>query len=234
MNETYIGSEERLQMYGDYRTGKINCVNRVLGGRHVLVVGETGSGKTYWMAKVSAMLPAFVFVNPQEERIVDSITQVVTEDPNDVIKGLEEGYRRVQFIPDEDEETAIAQVKTIRLDLWDVARGMNVKDGEWWMNLIVDEAEIFAPLNSRTDLQNLARRGRRYGVKGWFLSQQPQDLAKGIVNNTTHTVLFQLGTWAQPYYSRFHIPIEEEKEWLEQKYHYVVWDKRNMVRCEPI
>ena len=211
-----------------------NCVQKVLSGKHVLVVGDTGSGKTYWMASVCKFLPSYVFVNPQEEDIVDTITQVVTEDPGDVIHLLEEGYRKIQFIPSEDDLEGVDQLKTIRLDLWSVAREMHIKDGQWWLSMIIDEAQIYAWLGSRTDIQNFARRGRRYGVKSFFLSQAPQDLCKPIVNNCDYTVMFELGTFAEPYYQRFHIPIDEERDWLAQKHHFVVWDKKSMIRCPPV
>ena len=236
VNETYYGGDQREAMKDLMSPSRIktNCINTVLAGKHILVVGTTGSGKTYWMCKVCNYLPTYIFVNPQYEREVDKITQIATEDENEVITLLEDGYRRIQFLPSEDDMEAIQQLKTIRLDLWQVARDMNIKDGQWWLNFICDEAQIFAWLGSRTDLQNFARRGRRYGVKSWFLSQAPQDLAKPIVNNTTHTVLFELGTFAEPYYQRFHIPIEGENEWLEKPWHYLVWDKKKMVRCEPV
>ena len=229
-----LQSERRIQMYGERRVQKVNCVQKVLSGKHILVVGDTGSGKTYFVAHLCKFLPSFIFVNPQEENIVDTVTQVVTEDPGDVIQLLEEGYRRLQFVPSEDDNEAIEQLKTIRLDLWSVAREMNIKDGQFWMHMIIDEAQIYGYLGSRNDVQNFARRGRRYGVKSIFMSQAPQDLAKPIVNNCQYTVLFELGTFATPYYQRFHIPIEEENEWLAREHHFVVWDKRRMIRCEPV
>jgi len=242
--KTYYGSEDvreagkdtgqAITNYAGTREGSRACVAKVLGGKHILVVGETGSGKTYYMAKLCEMLPTLIFVNPQEEVIVDKITQVVTDEEDKVIELLEDGYRKIQFLPSEDDEQAIEQLKIIRLDLWSIASEMNIKDGEFWMNMIVDEANIFAQLGSRTDAQNLARRGRRYGVRSWFLTQQPQDLAKGIVNNTTHAVIFQLGTFAEPYYQKFHIPIEEEREWIALKYHYCIWDKHVLTRCVPV
>ena len=241
---TYYGSEDVVEEerdtgqaitnYAGKRQAGRDCIARVMSGKHILVVGETGSGKTYYMAKVCEMLPVLIFVNPQMEAIVDKVTSVVTEDAWDVIKLLEDGHRKIQFIPDEHDEEAISQLEHIRRDLWAVAAEMNIKDSEFWMNMIIDEANIFAQLGSRTDLQNFARRGRRYGVRSWFLTQQPQDLAKGIVNNTTHAVIFQLGTFAEPYYAKFHIPIEEEREWIARPWHYVVWDKHTLTRCSPI
>ena len=233
-NTYYGGQEPREAMKDMYRPEKVNCIRRVLSGKHVLVVGDTGSGKTYFMASVCKFLPAYIFVNPQEEAIVDGITQVVTENENEVIEFLEDGYRRIQFIPSEDDLEGVEQLKTIRLDLWEVARNMNLSDGSWWMHMILDESQIYAWLGSRTDLQNFARRGRRYGIKSFFLSQAPQDLCKPIVNNCDYTVMFELGTFAEPYYQRFHIPIDEEREWLAKPHHFVVWDKKAMVRCEPV
>ena len=211
-----------------------NCVNRVLSGRHVLVVGATGSGKTYWMSKVCKLLPSYIFVNPQEEDIVDTITQVVTEDAGEVIQLLEEGYRKIQFLPSEDDLDAIEQLEIIRKDLWEVAAQMNIKDGQWWVNFICDEAQIYAPLGSRTDLQSFARRGRRYGIKSWFLSQQPQDLAKGIVNNVEYQVLFRLGQYSSIYFKNYKIPIAEHLEWIKRDYHYVIYDGDMITRCTPI
>lgn len=240
-NNTYYGGQEPREAMKDLYSPAAqqhqysgSCINRVLSGRHVLVVGETGSGKTFFVCEVCKLLPSFIFINSQEERDVDKVTQIVLEDENEVIEALEDGYRKIQFIPSEDEDEAMKQVETIRLDLWAIAREMNIKDGEWWINYIIDEAEIYAPLHSRTNLQKLARRGRRYGVKSWFLTQQPQDLAKGIVNNCPRTVIFQLGTFAEPYYTRFHIPIEEEREWLARDHYFVVWDKHNMQRCPAL
>jgi DNA helicase HerA-like ATPase len=242
-NETYYGGDEEYardavkDMYSPSRMKSQfseGCVNKVLGGRHVLVVGKTGSGKTYWMAKVCNMLPSYIFVNPQEEEIVDTITQVVTDDENQVIELLEDGNRRIQFLPDEDDLAAIEQLETIRKALWSVASEMKIEDGQWWMNMIIDEAQIYAPLGSRTDLQSFARRGRRYGVKSWFLSQQPQDLAKGIVNNVDYQVLFQLGQYSSIYFKNYRIPISLYQQWIEKPYHYVLYDGQVITPCRPI
>ena len=100
--------------------------------------------------------------------------------------------------------------------------------------MIIDEAQVYAWLGSRTDLQNFARRGRRFGVKSWFLSQQPQDLAKPIVNNIDWQVLFKLGQYSSIYFKNYHIPIEEHLEWLSRQYHYVIYNNEVMHRCTPI
>lgn len=236
IEDTYYGSNEREALKDMMSPSRIktNCVMKVLAGRHVLVIGGSGSGKTFWMTKVCDFLPTYIFINPQIEQVVDKITQVVTENENEVIELLENGYRRIQFIPSEDDMQGIEQLKTIRLDLWEVAKNMNIKDGQFWMNFISDESQIYAWKGSRNDLDNFARRGRRYGIKSWFLTQRPQNLSSGIINNVTHQVIFKSGAYESMYFKNYKIPIEQEKEWIDKPYHYVVYDGSVMQRCTPI
>ena len=223
--------EQRLQR--DRVEG--DCPARVLNGKHVLIVGKTGTGKTYWMSKVcEESLDCFIFVNTQLERCVEKVTNFSTEDPREVVEALEEGYRKIEFIPSENDIEGIEQLATIRKGLWEVAQEMKIHEGQWWVNMIIDEAQAFAWLGSRTDLQNFARRGRRFGVKAWFLSQQPQDLAKAIVNNVDWQVLFKLGQYSSIYFKNYKIPIEEHLEWLDRPFHYVIYDGDRLYRCEPI
>ena len=43
--ETYYGGQEPKEAMREmYRPAKVNCVREVLKGKHVLVVGDTGSG----------------------------------------------------------------------------------------------------------------------------------------------------------------------------------------------
>jgi len=69
--ETSEGIKPIKDELGWYRRG---CIARVLRGKHVLVIGSTGTGKTWWMAKVADhYLHRFVFVNPNLEDVVDNI-----------------------------------------------------------------------------------------------------------------------------------------------------------------
>ena len=238
--ETYYGEDEKdamKTMYSGFseRTYIQDCPARVLNGKHVLIVGKTGSGKTYWMSKVAEeSLDCFIFVNTQLERSVEKVTSFSTDTATEVVEALEEGYRKIEFIPSENDIEGIEQLEQIRRDLWAVAKEMKIKEGQWWVNMIIDEAQVYAWLGSRTDLQNFARRGRRFGVKSWFLSQQPQDLAKPIVNNIDWQVLFKLGQYSSIYFKNYHIPIEEHLEWLSRQYHYVIYNNEVMHRCTPI
>ena len=240
MKKSYYGEDEKdaiKDMYTGFsrRTYIQDCPARVLNGKHVLIVGKTGMGKTYWMSEVCKQsLDCFIFVNTQLERCVEKVTNFSTEDAGEVVEALEEGYRKIEFIPSENDMEAISQLELIRRDLWEVAQEMNVREGQWWINMIIDEAQIYAWLGSRTDLQNFARRGRRFGVKTWFLSQQPQDLAKPIVNNIDWQVLFKLGHYSSIYFKNYHIPVEEHQGWLNKQYHYLIYEGNQIQRCTPI
>lgn len=240
---TYYGQEDEREATRDYQIehnrqkGRVerDCPARVLNGKHVLIVGKTGAGKTYWMAEVADnFLDCFIFVNTQLERCVEKITNFSTNNAQEVVEALEEGHRKIEFIPSENDIEAISQLEIIRRDLWYVAEEMKIKEGQWWINMIVDEAQAFAWLGSRTDLQNFARRGRRFGIKSWFLSQQPQDLAKAIVNNVDWQVLFKLGQYSSIYFKNYKIPIEEHLGWLDRDYHYVIYDGSDIKKCLPI
>lgn len=229
-----MGNFEHLKPSPEFREMAGSCVDRVLSGKHVLVVGMTGSGKTYWMAKVCERLPCFIFVNPQEERIVDTVTDIVTDEADKVIELLEEGYRRIQFLPDDDVVVGIDQLETIRRDLVDAGRDMHLKEDTFWVDFIIDEIQDYAWLGSRNDLENVFRRGRRYGIRGWALSQQPQNLAKVIVNNVSWQVLFRLGQYSSIYFKNYRIPIEQYQNHIDKDYHYVIYDGKKMYPCNPI
>lgn len=241
MSRTYYGVEEEDERpllkedYNEQLLHHTDCVGRVLSGKHVLVIGKTGTGKTYWAAFVAgAHLDRFIFINPQYERAVTDICQYSTDDAGEVIQALEEGYRKIEFLPAENDIEAIDQLETIRRDLWAAALEMKIKEGQWWMDIFIDEAHIYAWLGSRTDLQNFARRGRRWGVRSWFLTPQPQDLAKSIVNSVDWQVIFRLGQYSSIYFKNYHIPIEGHLDHLKKDHHYIIYDGDVISRCPPI
>lgn len=241
--EQYFGQEDEReatrdpQIEWERRKGHIegDCTARVLSGKHVLVIGKTGTGKTYWAAAVAdKWLKSFIFINPQFERAVSQICDFSTDNEDEVIEALEEGYRKIEFLPAENDIEAIDQLEVIRRDLWAAALEMKIKEGEWWIDVFIDEAHIYAWLGSRTDIQNFARRGRRWGVRCWFLTPQPQDLAKSIVNSVDWQVIFKLGQYSSIYFKNYHIPIEAHLSHLKKDHYYLVYDGDEIYRCLPI
>ena len=211
------------------------CVLKVLNGKHAIVIGATGSGKTFWMAKVCDLyLHRFIFVNPQLEDEVDKICQVAYEDSQEVIEGVLDGVKAIEFIPDEDTDTALVQLEEIRRGLFEIAAEMDIKSGTWWMNMIIDECQEYAWKGSREDVDNYFRRGRRFGIRTFALTQRPQNISSTIINNISNQVIFRTGSYESPYFKTYKIPIEEHQDWLKNDYHYILYDGFEAQECEPI
>lgn len=212
-----------------------NCINKVISGRHVTVIGETGGGKTFWMADVAnKYLPLFIFVNPQLEKSVEKVCEVSTTTAEDVKDALEEGYSKIEFIPPESDIMAIRELTAIRKYLFDLGFSMDLEEGQFWINLIIDEADIYAGKMANTDIINVTRRGRRVGVRGWFLTRRPQELSSHVLSMCKYQIIFDPGSYQNQYFSDYHIPIIQHEKHLKKQYYYVVWDSHEMMECEKI
>lgn len=229
------GSEKLEPIKDELGWYRRSCIARVLRGKHCLVIGATGTGKTWWMSKVARhYFHRFIFVNPNLEEVVEEICTAHYNDPADVLSGLLDGEIRIEFIPDEDTAVALEQLKELRLGLFEIAAELDIPSGTWWLNFILDEAQSFAWKGSREDVDVFATRGRRYGIRGWFLTQRPQNISSTIINNAQNQIIFRTGPYETPYFKSYRIPVEDEGEWLKKKYHYILYDGFTVYRCRPI
>jgi len=217
---------------GWYRRG---CVARVLRGKHVLVIGSTGTGKTFWMAKVANLyLHRFVFVNPNLEDIVENISTAHYYEPDEVLTGLQDGETKIEFIPDEDSKIALEQLEELRRGFFEIAAEINPPSGSWWLNVIIDEIQTFSWKGSRNDVDVFFTRGRRYGIRSWALSQRPQNVSSTIINNVQSQIIFRTGGYESIYFRNYKIPVEEHQGWLKKSYHYLLYDGFGVYECLPI
>lgn len=214
------------------------CVLKALSGRHILLIGTTGSGKTFVASYMAQHLDCFVFINTQEEKSAADICQVSLEDPSEIQEALEEGYRGIEFVPSFDREEARAEVQILREGIFEIGSEMkaqaNVLELPMWITVFVDETQVYCPLLSHLDTENFWTRGRGYGIRGVALSRQPQELSKEVVNNCEYELIFRQGHYAEPYFTRFKIPIKEHEEWINRKHHFLLYDKISIERCNPI
>lgn len=214
------------------------CISRALSGRHILFLGTTGSGKTYAASYMARFLDAFIFINTQEEREASLVCDVRLDDPSEVQEAFEEGYRKIEFIPSMDRDEAREEVQTIREGLFEIGSEMKAQSNELeiptWISVFLDEAQVYAPLMTHKDAENFWTRGRGYGIRGIALTRQPQELSKEIVNNVEFELIFRLGDYAMPYFTRFKIPIEHHLEWIDREHHFLLYDKRGLYRCLPV
>jgi hypothetical protein len=68
------------------------------------------------------------------------------------------------------------------------------------INLIIDEAETFAPQNAATPLQNtmtsrvnsIVKRGRKRGFVPWLITQRPADVSKAVISQADALIALNL------------------------------------------
>jgi DNA helicase HerA-like ATPase len=230
-----MNEDEKLEPLRDeFSWYRRSCIARVLRGKHCLVIGATGTGKTWWMTKVAdRYLGRFIFVNSNEEEVVENICTTHYGDAAGVINGIRDKETRVEFVPNEDSKTALTQLEEIRKGLFRLATELEIPSGMWWLNFILDEAQTFAWKGSREDVEHFATRGRRYGIRSFFLTQRPQNISSTIINNAQNQIIFRTGPYETPYFKNYRIPIEDEGNWLKKKYHYILYDGFQVYRCYP-
>ena len=201
-----------------------------------MVIGGTGTGKTFFVTRLCERLDTFIFVNTQEETEVESVCQVVTSEPEDIMELLGEGYTKIEFIPSEDLDEAMEQLSEIREILFNLGAALYPRKPpeDPTINYIIDESQLYMPKMSRTDLDNIATRGRRWGVRGIFLTQRPQLLSSTAINLCSQQVIFLTGQYESKYFSGYKIPIEPHMQWLERDYHFILWDGRVVKECLPV
>ena len=214
------------------------CIARALSGRHILIIGSTGSGKSYAAAYMSDFLDAFVFVNTQRELEITQKCQISLDDPSELQEAFEEGYRKIEYIPSMDRDEAREQVQTLREQIFEIGAVIkeqaHVLEIPMWITVFLDESQVYAPIMTHKDAEIIWNQGRGYGIRGVAISRQPQELSKDVVNNVEYELIFQLGHYALPYFQRFKIPIGEHQEWTDKQHHFLLYDKKVLTRCLPI
>ena len=251
--ETYYGTddeeEKRLIMQAERSpaaeqrlkgtSGGIHpCISQALSGRHIFLMGTTGSGKTYAASYMAQFMDAFIFINTQQELSASRQCQVELEDPEDLQEALEDGYRGIEYVPSFDRDEAREEVQVIREQLFEIGSEMKeqnpVLELPMWISVFLDEAQVYAPIMTHKDAEIIWTQGRGFGIRGIALSRQPQELSKEIVNNCEFELIFRLGDYAYPYFTRFKIPIEEHQAWIDREYHFLLYDKRQLYECLPV
>lgn len=214
------------------------CIARALSGRHILIIGTTGSGKTFAASYMLDYVDAFVFINTQRELSVTQKCQVSLDDPSELQEAMEEGYRGIEFIPSMDRDVAREEVQVLREEIFEIGEVMKEKaqvlELPTWITVFLDEAQVYAPIMTHKDGEIFWVQGRGFGIRGVAISRQPQELSKEIVNNVEFELIFRLGDYALPYFQRFRIPIEHHQEWIDKTHHFLLYDKRVLTECLPI
>jgi energy-coupling factor transporter ATP-binding protein EcfA2 len=218
------------------RRNSWDCERNLLNGKHILVIGKTGSGKTWFVAHFALKwYPVFIFVNTQIEEIVTKVTQITCYNPDEIFEALEEGYRRIEYVPPLVKEAAIDDLEEIRLRLFEIGVKLGLPEGEFWCTVIIDEAQDFIKKGRQSPGEDFFRRGRHARVRVVGITLKPQDISTTVLTQTQNQVVFLCGNFQEQYFQNHKIPYETWKPWLQQDYHYVILNQKGETSfCTPI
>ena len=231
---TFKLSETRLE---NVRTKEEwDCERKLLMGRHVVVIGSTGCGKTYFAAHYALKhYQSYIFVNSSLEEEVTKATEITCTDIDCIFEALEDGKRRIEFVPDINKDVAAEQLMDMRVRLFEIGHRLGLPEGEYWITVLIDEVQDYARKATFNDVDNFFRRGRHNRVRVWGITTRPQDISSVILSQTEYQVIFISGNFQIQYYKGHHIPYDTWLPWMRKQYHYVLLDqKEDACFCKPI
>lgn len=208
--------------------------NKLYKARHILVIGATGSGKTYFASRYAEKLTGIVLIiNPEEDSQLTSVCDVQIDSADDFTEALEAGYKKIDFIPPEDNDVAIEHIDKMREILF--AIGDNRTKKNKWCYIIIDEAQLYAPKSRKSPVENIFKRGRKRGIQGIALTQRPASLSHDIITQTELQVIFRFNPYEMTYFDHYKIPVRDYEDWLNKEYHYITIDAFGRIeKHEPV
>lgn len=158
---------------------------------HLLVLGETQSGKTYLINKgLHRTFPGLsIFWNTNRVPWIWGATVVSVKDLQARIR---EGERHFNFRVPESTEAARAILMELVRFLFKHGEGSN---GRIWAQVLVDEAQDYAATQSQADpVGVLAKRGLgAYGVRLVAITQYPTGIPASVRTNCAGKIIFKPG-----------------------------------------
>jgi len=198
---------------------------------HMLIIGETQSGKTYYANQVHRQFPGVsVFWNTnhvpyvwgEKVQSVNGMAAVVARS------------KKVNFLPSSNLEASTAQLQ--QLVDWLFRHGKGA--GYVWAQILVDEAQEYSRETSGNDpVRMVATRGLgAYGVRLVCITQYPVTLNTTTRTNCVNRVIFKPGLEGLSFLqSRGQYPVQEIERHTGQKYHFVSYaPDRGWAKHAPI
>lgn len=189
---------------------------------HMLVIGETQSGKTYYANKLHQGFPAVsVFFNTNHVNVWGEKVSTT----RDLAKTLARS-RKINYLPSSDREQARADLDELVRFLFQHGAGASYR----WCNLVVDEAQEFSRETSvggqQDSVRLVATRGLgAYGIRLVVLTQYPPALNTTTRTNCATRVVFRPGIEGLSFLrGSGQYPHEQIVGWTNQKYHFASYN----------
>lgn len=208
--------------------------------KHVFITGITGSGKTTFAAKYfEANSGINIFFNVQEEYVVEEIADIVITTMSELETAIEEGHTQICFNPElAGQDISIEDIgQTVRmLFAYGIFAKREAKGRpEIWATVFIDEVQEYGEKAGHPIIHRLWKRGLGYGIRAVGISQRPADVSHTILTQSFEHVIYYVGGYEHPYFTKYKIPIEEHMDHLEyESYRFVVWDGREITRYNKL
>lgn len=192
--------------------------------KHVSIIGRTDTGKTTFAKKLHEHTDkTSIFFNTQDEDVVGHRTKKWD-------KNLLAEHRKINFIPDENEEIGSIQLNEIYYDLRHITEDLNDRSRKTRFIVFVDESHEYAPNGAKgTPLHKIFKRGHRYGIRGISMTQRPAELDKGIVTQANFHVIFDVDDFESSYFKTKNIPIHLVQDQLVNSHNFTIYVNKHFL-----
>lgn len=202
------------------------------------VCGITGSGKTTFCTKVYDNLDTLcIYINTSDEVLPEQHSDAIVNTPDQIAYAINKKCKKICLSPQREKDITEKDIEQIRDILFAMGQKINEKRREplIWCHIFIDEVHEYSSVHRKNvKIDSIWKRGRRYGIIGVAISQRPSDVSHTILTQSRTHIIFEVSPYEVPYFSHYRIPIEEHQEWVEQKYHFLVFDGARVKRAKPI
>lgn len=174
------------------------------------IIGGSRSGKTFGALKRARVFPGPVlFFNPQEEK-APGFVRADKKVPLSLFRQALKENKKVNYIPDADRKYALQELDWL---VQSVLRPL----GKHCI-LIADECDDYARQGQReSPLFWVAQRGNRYGVTGWYITQDPARADKILFKNCPVMRVHLFNDFGAKYLSNYGYDVEKLKAMIKKK-----------------
>jgi hypothetical protein len=145
----------------------------------------------------------------------------------EVVSAINDGETAIIYNPP---ETGIKEeLEEMRRILFKLGKMIVGDTQRKWCTVFFDEVHNFGE-----DLNLWFQQGRRWGIICVGISQRPALTSHTILTQAEYHIIFKCSPYETLYFEKYHIPLSEFEDWLNQPYHYVIVFPQGFKKFKPI